>query len=42
MIVGTLGSEIYELPIDKKFNINLNTAKNIMKGHFAPNPLWTN
>jgi len=45
LLVGTFGSEIYEL-FDKDGNdigeSNSWDYKCLMKGHYTPNPLWTN
>lgn len=40
LLVGTYGSEIYEL--SGSVSSNKWTAKNLMKGHYSPNHLWTN
>lgn len=44
MLVGTFGSEIYELIADTQIiGEGKNwTVKCLMRGHYTPNPLWTN
>jgi len=50
MLIGTFGSEIYELQTESKDTFNDDgiskettwMAKCLMKGHYTPNPLWTN
>lgn len=45
ILVGTFGSEIYELETSNGEEINKDSEfawKTLVKGHYTPNPCWTN